>query len=84
MFPTLVIRKKWQVERRNVRVGDVVTYVEENAVRGKWTLGRIIEVYPGRDGRIRNAKVRTSLGEYTRPVTKVAVIYPAEGNDEEV
>ena len=84
VFPTLVIRKKWQVERRNVRVGDVVTYVEENAVRGKWTLGRIIEVYPGRDGRIRNVKVRTSLGEYTRPVTKVAVIYPAEGYDEEV
>ena len=84
VFPTLVIRKKWQVERRNLRVGDVVTYVEENAVRGKWTLGRVVEVYPGRDDRVRNVKLKTSLGEYTRPVTKVAVVYPAEGYDEEV
>ena len=84
VFPALVIRKKWQAERRNLRVGDVVTYVEENAVRGKWSLARVIEVYPGRDGRVRNVKLRTCFGEYTRPVTKVAVIYPAEGYDEEV
>lgn len=84
VFPALVIRKKWQVERRNLRVGDVVTYVEGNAVRGKWSLVRIIEVYPGQDGRVRNVKLRTCFGEYSRPVTKVAVINPAEGYDEEV
>ena len=31
-FPVLVIRQKWQAERQNLTVGDVVTYVEENAV----------------------------------------------------
>ena len=61
-----------------------MTYVEENAVRGKWLSARVIEVYPGRGGRVRNVKLRTCLGEYTRPVTKVAVIYPAERYDEEV
>jgi hypothetical protein len=68
-------------ERRNLQVGDVGTYVEENAARGKWTLVRVIEVYPGQDGRIRNVKLKTSVGEYTRPITKIAVVYPADGYD---
>ena len=42
---------------------------------------RVIEVYPGTDGRVRNVKVKTPAGEYSRPVTKIAVIYPAEGYD---
>ena len=83
VYPSLVLRKKWQVERRNVQVNDVVTYTDDNAIRGKWMLGRIVEVYPGQDGRIRNVKVKTSVGQYIRPVTMIAVIYPAEGYNEE-
>jgi hypothetical protein len=64
-------------------VNDVVTYTDDNAIRGKWMLGRIVEVYPGQDGRIRNVKVKTSVGQYIRPVTMIAVIYPAEGYNEE-
>ena len=41
-------------------------------------MGRIIEVYPGPDGRVRNVKVKTNTGEYSRPITKIAVIQPAE------
>ena len=77
VFPSLVPRKKWRADRRNVQVNDMVMYAEDNAVRGKWTLGRIIEVYPGEDGRTRNVKVKTATGEYSRPVTKIALIYPA-------
>ena len=79
VFPALVPRKKWQVEKRDVRIDDVVIVADSNAIRGKWTIGRIIEVYPGSDGRVRNVKVKTSTGEYSRPVTKIAVIHPAEG-----
>ena len=57
--------KEMACERRNLKVGDVEMNVEENAVRGKWTLGRVIEVYPGQDGLIRNVKLKTSVGEYT-------------------
>jgi hypothetical protein len=57
--------KEMACERRNLQVGDVGTYVEENAARGKWTLVRVFEVYPGQDGRIRNVKLKTSVGEYT-------------------
>ena len=74
VFPTLVPRKKWHVENRN-------TVADMNAVRGKWAVGRVTKVYPGADGRVRNVTVKTATGEYSRPVTKIAVIHPAEGDD---
>lgn len=44
-------------------------------------MGRVTKVYPGADGRVRNVTVQTSTGEYSRPVTKIAVIHPDEGDD---
>ncbi|XP_077981413.1 uncharacterized protein LOC144436486 [Glandiceps talaboti] len=83
VLPHLVPRKKWKAERRNVRVNDIVTVADSNAIRGKWYIGRILEVYPGLDGNVRNIKVKTATGIYKRPVTKIAVIYPAEGYEDE-
>ena len=81
VLPALVTRKAWHTERRNVEVDDLVVMADNNAIRGKWTIGRVIEVHPRTDGRVRNVKVKTPAGEYSRPVTKIAVIYPAEGHD---
>ena len=81
MFPTLVPRRKCRTERRNVRVDDVVTVADKNAVRGSWTMGRIVDVLARADGKIRNVKVKTAKGAYSRPMTKMAVTYPAEGYD---
>ena len=55
--------------------------LHQNAVRGKWVFGRVLEVYPGQDGRVRNVKVMTATGDYSRPITKIAVIELAEGSD---
>ena len=49
-----------------------------NAER-RWTIGRVMNVYPGSDGKIRNVKVKTPTSEYQRPITKIVIIYPAEG-----
>jgi hypothetical protein len=65
-----------------VNIDDFVIVSDNNAVRGKWIIGRIIEVYPGQDGNVRNVKVRTPSGEYSRLITKIVVIQPAEGYDE--
>ena len=81
VLPALVTRKVWHTERRNVQVDDVVVMADNNALRGKWSIGRVLEVYPGTDGFVCNVKMRTPAGEYNRPVTKIAVIYPAEGYD---
>ena len=81
VLPALVTRKAWHTERRNAQADDVVVMADKNAIRGKWTIGRILEVYPGKDGRVRNVKVKTPTGEYNSPINKIAVIYPAEGYD---
>ncbi|KAJ8024844.1 hypothetical protein HOLleu_34871 [Holothuria leucospilota] len=36
----------------------------------------------GSDGKVRNLRVITSTTEFRRPVTKIAVIYPAEGYED--
>ena len=51
--PSLIPRKQWQAERWDMRVYDIVVVAETNAVRGKWCLGRVTEVYPGLDGGVR-------------------------------
>ena len=53
-----------------------------NAVRGSWTIDKVINVFPGKDGKVRNMRVKTCSGEYERPVSRIAVIYPEEGYKE--
>ena len=84
VFPSLFPRKKWNTTTRDVQVNDIVMVADNNAVRGKWTIGQVMKVYPGKDKRIRNVTVITSGKEYNRPITKIAVIQPAENRGERV
>lgn len=36
----------WHTEKQNVEVDDIVLIADNNAIHGKWTIGRVIEVYP--------------------------------------
>ena len=81
VFPALIPRKEWCHERRNVQVDDIVTVYDDNALRGKWCVGRVMEVYPGADGRVRNVQVKTATGMYRRPITKIAVIHPKDNEE---
>jgi len=82
VYPSLLPRKQWHVENRNVRVADFVILQTSSAIRGTWNVARVVSVYPGEDGKVRNVKVKTRTGEYKRPITKIAIIYPAEGYGE--
>ena len=82
VFPCLVPRKKRNAEKCTVRVDDIVIMEDSNSLRGNWTIRRIINVYPGKDGRVRNVKIKTSTSEYKRPITKIVIIYPPEGYED--
>ena len=62
---------------------DCVVLADPNALRGKWETGRIVQVFPGQDGLVRNVMVKTTKGTYSRPISKIAVIYPVEGYEDE-
>ena len=70
-LPSLNTRKKWFHPTHNLKEDDVVMLVEPNAKRGEWPLGRVIEVFPGNDGLVRVARIKTKDGEYLRPVHRL-------------
>uniref|UniRef100_A0A1B0DGC1 Uncharacterized protein n=1 Tax=Phlebotomus papatasi TaxID=29031 RepID=A0A1B0DGC1_PHLPP len=67
-------RKKWQQERPNIEKGDLVIIQEDNIPPLKWPLGRVVDVHPGADNRVRVATVQTQDGIYKRAITRLAVL----------
>ena len=64
-------RPKWTSEVQDLKVGDVVLVIQPDAPRGRRPLGRIVEVYPGRDGHTRVAKVACGVKAVVRPIHKL-------------
>ena len=56
-FPSLVIRQKWHVEKRNLQIGDVCVMRDSNAIRGEWRLAKVVTCYPDTHGRVRNVEL---------------------------
>jgi len=67
-------RRKWQQPGVEVAKNDLVVIKEDGLPPNEWRLGRIIEVHPGRDGRIRVVTVKTSTGNLVRPIVKIVVL----------
>jgi hypothetical protein len=81
-LPILTRRTKWIQCGVEIKVGDVVVIIEDNAVRGSWPLGRVIRTYPGTDSRVRVVDVKTSTGTYKRPVSKICRLDVQKCEDE--
>ena len=56
-FPTLLRRQKWHHKERDMKIDDVCVMKDSNTMRGEWRLCRVIEVYPDKEGVVRNVKV---------------------------
>lgn len=67
-------RPKWLKARENLEVGDLVLVSDETTASQKWPMGRIIQVFPGNDGIVRVAKIKTMFGETTRPIVKLRLL----------
>jgi len=78
--PIIQTRQKWNKTQRNIMVGDLVILVNSDLPRGKWEVARITEVFPGRDGLVRSARVKTATSSYLRPITKMCLLESAQEN----
>ncbi|GFW24684.1 integrase catalytic domain-containing protein [Trichonephila clavipes] len=67
-------RSKWKFEKDNARVGDLVLIKEDNLAVNKWLMGRLIEVFPGKDNRIRVVTIKTQHGVVKRPISKICIL----------
>ena len=70
-IPLLSKRSKWQKERPNLEVGEVVLQLDPNIPRGQWQMGVAEKVFPGGNGKVRCCRIRTTTGTYERPITKL-------------
>ena len=73
-LPLLTRRSKWFENVKNIEVNDLVYIIDPNTPRGDWKKGLVTKVYPGADGIVRAATVRTATNKYTRPTAKLALI----------
>ncbi|GFW88522.1 integrase catalytic domain-containing protein [Trichonephila clavipes] len=66
---------------RPLTVREVV--VVENSLKNRnlWTLARVIQLIPGKDGHVRVARVKTKTGELVRPVQR---LYNLELQEQEI
>ena len=55
----------------NLREGDVVLIIDESSPREHWPMGKVVGSLPGPHGIVRATLVKTSKGEYVRPVSKL-------------
>ncbi|GFS68223.1 integrase catalytic domain-containing protein [Trichonephila clavipes] len=44
-------RNKWHFEKKNAKIGDMVIIKEDNLPSCQWSLGRINNIYPGKDSK---------------------------------
>lgn len=70
----LSTRSKWKQPQPNIEVDDVVVIHDNNIPAGKWPLGRVTNVHPGSDGKVRVVTLKTKSGSIKRPVVKLSVL----------
>ena len=75
---SLNYHQKWRKPHRNVQIGDLVLIKNENIFRCQWPLARVIKVFPGENGRVRVADVKTQRGIYSHPTNKLVVLLTQE------
>jgi hypothetical protein len=68
------IWQKWYDDQKPIRKNSLVLIMDNNIERNEWKKGIVVDTFPGKDGRIRSALVRTSIGVFTRPVSNLAVV----------
>ncbi|GFY70989.1 uncharacterized protein TNIN_221881 [Trichonephila inaurata madagascariensis] len=59
----------------SIKEGDIVLVGDTNSKRINWPLGKVKNIYPGKDGIVRVVEIKTKNGTFLRPVQR---LYPLE------
>ena len=71
-------RSKWLHPNRSFKVGDLVLSKDQLMPPTKWPVARIVRLYHGPDGLSRVADIKTSTGQYKRPINKLILLPTSE------
>jgi hypothetical protein len=67
-------RSKWRSKQPDLKPGMLVLLREDNLPPLSWRLAIISETFPGSDGHVRVARVKTSSGQFKRPIHKLVAL----------
>ena len=67
----LSVRYKWVCEQLAIKIEDVLLISEDNVSRGKWPMGRVERLVPGKDGLVRTVTLKIQKGRLRRPVQRL-------------
>ena len=70
-LPSLNIRSKWRTVCPDIKPGELVLVYDPGMPRNLWPLAIVKEVFPGRDGKVRSAIVKTRVSDLHRPITQL-------------
>ena len=71
IVPQLNRRRKWKTEEKILKVGDVVVVITPETTRGLWPLGKVEEIFPGKDGKVRVIRIHLAGKTYIRPIHRL-------------
>ena len=75
-LPKWNVRSQWGSDNERVlKVGDLVWLIDESVRRQENEMARVTGVFPGADGVIRSAIIKTSDGVLRRPAVKLAPVF---------
>lgn len=75
----LQLRTKWHSSKDSLTTNTMVVIKEDYLPPLKWSLGRIVAVYPGKDGIARVADIRTSTGVIRRAFNRICPLPVSSG-----
>ena len=80
-LPSLQLRQKWQKENKELTTDYVVLIVDSQLPRAKWPVGKVMETFPGPDGRARTARIQVRGKSYIQPLAKLIWLPKLEDNE---
>lgn len=67
-------RNKWAKSYRSLQIGDMVFIKNEITPPSQWLMGRVVQTFPGPDGKVRSSEVKTERSHFLRPVTRLCLL----------
>ncbi len=75
-LPSLQTRLSILGCQKQTTYGWLELIVDPQLPRALWPVGRIVQVFPGKDNRVRSAEIKVKDRTYLRPVTKIICLPP--------
>ncbi|UYV64637.1 hypothetical protein LAZ67_3001419 [Cordylochernes scorpioides] len=77
------LRQNTRNKTKSIKEGDVVLIEVDNKRRTEWPIGVIEKTYPGKDGIVRVAMIKTKRGNFLRPVQRLFFLESSENYSKE-